>query len=174
MLSQPERRQRSEQRPWSYHASPMLSFCCPGSNSGTCWMKACKSQIRESIHEIFSNFFSQQDGLCFCNIVAGLYKVIGISCNPSECLLFIDSSSRSVKAVLLHNGNDYPSLPIAHSVAVLGFCVWGSGIFVWGAKEGLSTGGAKLRLPKAGSLSRLGVWGSDAILNISSQNGVHF
>ena len=27
-----------------------------------------------------------------------------------------DSSSRSLKAVLLHNGNKYPSIPVAHSV----------------------------------------------------------
>src|SRR6218665_1418684 len=73
------------------------------------------------------------------------------------------------------------------AVAVLGFCVWGAnraGIFVWGAKGGLSDEGAKLRLPKARSPSRLGglggvvsspswVWGgapeTDAVLNISSQ-----
>src|SRR6218665_2243553 len=58
-----------------------------------------------------------------------------------------------------------------------------------GAKGGLSAEGAKLRLPKARSPSRLGglgsvvsspsgVWGeapeTDAILDISSENGVHF
>ena len=78
-------------------------------------------------------------------------------------------------------------------MAVLGFCVWGangSGVFAWRAKAGLSAEGAKLRLPKARSLSQLyrgsgerrklpsGVWcgvpETDAILNISSQNGVHF
>src|SRR6218665_2553729 len=68
-------------------------------------------------HETFSNFFSRQDGLCFCNNVAGLFEAIGITCNPSEWRLFIvDSSSRSLKAVLLHNGNNYQSLPMAHSV----------------------------------------------------------
>ena len=29
--------------------------------------------------------------------------------------LFIDSSKRSLKAVLLHNGNKFASIPIAHS-----------------------------------------------------------
>jgi hypothetical protein len=48
--------------------------------------------------------------------VTGLFKAIGIACNPNEWCLFIDSSSRSQKAVLLHNGNKYPSLPLAHSV----------------------------------------------------------
>ena len=66
-------------------------------------------------HQAFSNFFSWQDGLCFCNNVAGLFEAIGITYNPSEWRLFIDSSSESLKAVLLHNGNNYPSLPMAHS-----------------------------------------------------------
>jgi hypothetical protein len=34
----------------------------------------------------------------------------------NEWRLFIDSSKRSLKAVLLHNGNNYASLPIGHSV----------------------------------------------------------
>ena len=67
-------------------------------------------------HQRFSNFFSREGGLYFCNNVPGLFEAIGITCNPIEWRLFIDSSSRSLKAVLLHNGNQYPSLPVAHSV----------------------------------------------------------
>ena len=67
-------------------------------------------------HQTFSNFFSRQDGLCICSNVAGLFEAIGITCSLSEWLLFIDSSSRILKDVLLHNGNNYPSLPMAHSV----------------------------------------------------------
>src|SRR6218665_1507020 len=48
-------------------------------------------------HETFSNFFSRQDELCFCNNVAGLFEAIGITCNPSEWRLFIDSSLRASK-----------------------------------------------------------------------------
>ena len=66
-------------------------------------------------HKTFSNFFSQQDWLCFCNNVASLFQAIGLTCNLSEWRLFIDSSSRSFK-VLLHNGNNYPFLPMAYSV----------------------------------------------------------
>ncbi|GFW21037.1 uncharacterized protein TNCV_2702771 [Trichonephila clavipes] len=33
-----------------------------------------------------------------------------------EWRLFIDSSKRSLKAVLLHNGNRYASVPVGHSV----------------------------------------------------------
>src|SRR6218665_2344854 len=71
-------------------------------------------------HETFSNFFSRQDGLCFCNNVACLFKAKGITCNPSEWRLFIYSSSRSLKAMLRHNGNNCPSLPMAHSVHLKG------------------------------------------------------
>ena len=61
-------------------------------------------------------FFSRQDELCFCKNVADLFEALGITCNPSEWRLFIDSSSRSFKPVLLHNRNNYLSLPMARSV----------------------------------------------------------
>lgn len=67
-------------------------------------------------HQTFASFFSRSDGLCFCNNVKGLFDAIGIPCNKEEWRLFIDSSSKSLKAVLLHNGNKYPSLPLAHAV----------------------------------------------------------
>ena len=37
-------------------------------------------------------------------------------CTVSDWRLFIGSSKQSLKAVLQHNGNVYPSIPIAHSV----------------------------------------------------------
>jgi len=69
-------------------------------------------------HTLFSNFYTSMGGLCFCNDVTGLFAEIGISCNPSEWRLFIDSSSRSLKAVLLNNTNNLPSIPLAHSVSL--------------------------------------------------------
>ena len=57
-----------------------------------------------------------QNAIWFCNNVSGLFYSIGIPCIRSEWRLFIDSSSKSLKAVLIHNGNKYPSLPLAHSV----------------------------------------------------------
>ena len=57
-----------------------------------------------------------QNAICFCNNASGLFYSIGIPCIPSEWRLFIDSSLKSLRAVLLHNGNKYPSLPLAHSV----------------------------------------------------------
>ena len=67
-------------------------------------------------HQSFSSFFTLQNAICFCNNVSGLFYSIGIPCIPSEWRLFIDSSSKSLKAVLLHNGNKYPSLPLDYSV----------------------------------------------------------
>ena len=54
--------------------------------------------------------------LVICKNVNGLIAAIGISNVPAEWRLFIDSSTRSLKAVLLHNGNRYPSLHFAYSV----------------------------------------------------------
>ena len=45
-----------------------------------------------------------------------LFEAIGITLNPKEWLVFIDSWCRSLKAMLLHNENMYPSLPLVHSV----------------------------------------------------------
>jgi hypothetical protein len=67
-------------------------------------------------HQTFSTFFNLSDGLCICHDVTGLFSAIGITFNPNEWRLFIDSSNRSLKAVLRHNGNQLPSLHFAHPV----------------------------------------------------------
>ena len=67
-------------------------------------------------HQDYSSYFTVQDAVCFCNDVRGLFDSIGIPYDPSNWCLFIDSSSKSLKAVLLHNGNIYPSIPLAHSI----------------------------------------------------------
>ena len=76
----------------------------------------CKSSIYRKRHERFSKFYTMKDSLCYCSDVTGLFQEIGYEHHPSHWRLFIDSSSRSLKAVLLHNGNIFPSIPIAHSV----------------------------------------------------------
>ena len=48
--------------------------------------------------------------------VQGLLLSLGLPVyNFSEWRLFIDSNKRSLKCVLLHNGNKYSAIPIAHS-----------------------------------------------------------
>lgn len=62
-------------------------------------------------------YFAENDDLVYCNNVHGLMAFFGVhNYQPSEWRLFIDSSKRSLKGVLLHNGNIHPSIPIAHSV----------------------------------------------------------
>lgn len=64
----------------------------------------------------FVSFFSQEGDLVFCSDVPGLMARFKIEYAPDEWRLFIDSSKRSLKAVLLHNGNKYASIPVGHSV----------------------------------------------------------
>ena len=61
-------------------------------------------------------FFNMENKLCYCTNIPGLFTSLGLLHNPSDWRFFIDSSQRSLNDVLLHNGNKYPSIPIAHSV----------------------------------------------------------
>ena len=47
--------------------------------------------------------------------VCFVMEVLGREYNPDLWRLFIDSSKVSLKVVLLHNGNGYPSIPLAHA-----------------------------------------------------------
>lgn len=61
-------------------------------------------------------FFKVDGPLCYCSDIEGLFGALHQSYDASEWRLFIDSSQRSLKAVLLHNGNIKPSIPVAYSV----------------------------------------------------------
>ena len=74
-------------------------------------------------HVTFANFYAMSSdsdhlSLCYCTDIQGLLQEIGIAYSASDWRLFIDSSKRSLKAVLLRNGNVYPIIPIAHSVQI--------------------------------------------------------
>lgn len=77
--------------------------------------KGTKVTYYRSRDEPFRKYFSQEESLVYCKNVNGLLNEFGISHNPHEWRLFIDSSNRSLKAVLLHNGNNLASIPLAHS-----------------------------------------------------------
>ncbi|CAK8675311.1 unnamed protein product [Clavelina lepadiformis] len=64
----------------------------------------------------FSVYFEVFEDLCFCKDVEGLFGAVGIDHDPTQWWRFIDSSTKSLKAVLLHNGNIYPSIPLAYSL----------------------------------------------------------
>ena len=51
----------------------------------------------------------------FCNDVCYVMEVLGHEYNPDQWRLFIDSSKVSLKVVLLHNRNRFPSVPLAHA-----------------------------------------------------------
>lgn len=75
----------------------------------------CQITMQRNRHLEFAKYFAVDGSLCFCSDVTGLFHAIGIEYDSSGWRLFIDSSTRSLKAVLLHNGNIYPSIPVAHS-----------------------------------------------------------
>ena len=61
-------------------------------------------------------FFRIEDEFLFCDDINGLLNAMGCEYEPVEWRLFIDSSKRSLKCVLLHNGNVFASIPKGHSV----------------------------------------------------------
>lgn len=67
----------------------------------------------------FRQFFMSADSLVYCQNISGLINAFNcMEYNPSEWRLFLDSSTKSFKAVLLHNGNVFAPIPVAHSVVL--------------------------------------------------------
>jgi hypothetical protein len=52
----------------------------------------------------------------YCIDVFGLMEEVNVEYDVNEWRLFTDSSKRSLKAVLLHNGSKCASVPVDHSV----------------------------------------------------------
>lgn len=66
---------------------------------------------------MFLEFFSEDKDFVYCHDIKGLLSLLGVtSYSSTEWRLFLDSSKRSLKCVLLHNGNIYGAVPIGHSV----------------------------------------------------------
>jgi hypothetical protein len=81
-----------------------------------CLKSEVKITAYRSREEKFLQYFTQEDALVYCNNVIGLLHHLGLPEYHSEdWRLFIDSSTRSLKCVLLHKGNRYSSIPLAHS-----------------------------------------------------------
>ena len=60
--------------------------------------------------------FFDKSSLVYCNNIVGLIQSIDLDDNPTESILFIDSSSGSLKVVHLYNGNSCSTIPIGHLV----------------------------------------------------------
>jgi len=81
--------------------------------------KRTKTSYYRSRDESFRTYFSSDTDLVYCHDVKGLMDEIKKDAyKADEWRLFIDSSERSLKAVLLHNTNIYSPIPIAHSVTL--------------------------------------------------------
>ena len=84
---------------------------------------SCKISKPRKRHVTFANFYamssdSDHPSLCCSTDIQSLFQEIGIAYSASDWQLFMDSSMQSLKAVLLHNGNVYRSIPIAHFVQI--------------------------------------------------------
>lgn len=80
--------------------------------------KGTKAYCYREREKEFRKFFTkdEENSLVFCSDVKGLFDELKWNIyKDEEWRLFIDSSKRSLKAVLLHNGNTYAPIPIAHS-----------------------------------------------------------
>jgi hypothetical protein len=63
-----------------------------------------------------AQFFKKESNLVACNDVDCLMTALNMNHKPEEWRLFIDSLKSSLKAVLLHNGNVLPSIPVGYAV----------------------------------------------------------
>ncbi|GBO34590.1 hypothetical protein AVEN_50030-1 [Araneus ventricosus] len=67
-------------------------------------------------HLLFESFFKKEESLVYYYDIHALLKEFCIVHKPNEWRLFIDASKLSLKAVLLNNRNELPSIPVAHAV----------------------------------------------------------
>ena len=74
-----------------------------------------KISLFRARHRDMAEFFEMEDKMTFCSDINGLLKELGCDHDPADWRLFIDSGKNSLKAVLLHNGNEKPSVPLAHA-----------------------------------------------------------
>lgn len=73
----------------------------------------------QGFKEFFGEMMNDDDKIVYCNNVNGLMDALKPNVyKDTEWRLFIDSSKRSLKAVLLHNTNYYAPVPIAHSTTM--------------------------------------------------------
>lgn len=68
---------------------------------------------QEEIQQYFLENETKTSG--YCANINGLMYSLNIAYVPENWRLFIDSSKTSLKAVLLHNGNVHPSIPVFYS-----------------------------------------------------------
>ena len=84
-------------------------------------LRKASSSVDQRNKEFFDiwNPYGLDNDLVYCTDIAQLLHKLGVTqYKTEEWRLFIDSSKRSLKCVLLHNGNQFASVPIAHSTTL--------------------------------------------------------
>lgn len=67
---------------------------------------------------LLAQCFIMRDGICCCPDIPRLFSVLNQPFTQHEWRLFIDGSKTSIKAVLLHIGNQKPSVPVAFAIGL--------------------------------------------------------
>ena len=75
-------------------------------------MRITKYQTRHTSH---AYYFTAEKSLSFSSDVMRLFQASGISQQPDHWRLYIDSSTKSLNDVLLHNGNQHSPIPVGHT-----------------------------------------------------------
>lgn len=74
--------------------------------------------VQRKRNKEMASFYSNFENICYCNDIETLMSELNIPYETQDWRLFIDGSKTSLKAVLLHNGNKYASVPIAYSTVL--------------------------------------------------------
>lgn len=79
--------------------------------------RGTKTTVYRNRNDTFKQLFTvnEEKTFTYCSDVQKLVETMGIKYKKDDWRLFIDSSKRSLKAVLLHKLNTKPSIPIAYS-----------------------------------------------------------
>ena len=68
----------------------------------------------------FMTFYCEEENVVYCKNTYKLMSQLTLQYGPFKWRLFIDSPESGLKAVLLPNGNIFPSIPVAHLINLKG------------------------------------------------------
>ena len=66
----------------------------------------------------FQDLYSEENNSLYCNKICAVMDVLDHEHKTTLWRLFIESSKTSLKAVILHNGNKLPSVPLAYATNI--------------------------------------------------------
>ena len=110
---------------WNFPRS-LLNCWIHISKRNICWAPGTTYNWHCDREREIRKFFTFQDksSLVYCNSIARFIKSIFLKYDVTEWRLLIHSCCRSLKAVLLHNGNSFSSIPTRHSVQMKETIAW--------------------------------------------------